>query len=108
VLDGEIVITQGETLSFDDLLQRIHPAESRIRKLAEQTPASLIVFDLLVDERGKSLIQLPLSERRARLEKFAAKYLKGNTSIHLSPMTQDLAAARKWFHSVGRSGLDCI
>src|SRR5688572_28895216 len=72
VLDGEIVIPlrgkdQG-SLSFDDLLQRIHPAESRIRKLAKETPASLYVFDLLVDGRGKSLVELPLEERRERLE----------------------------------------
>ena len=67
VLDGEIVILQDGHLSFDDLLMRIHPAESRIRKLSKQTPASYLVFDLLVDERGKSLIELPLSARREKL-----------------------------------------
>src|SRR5215813_6382736 len=60
VLDGGIVIFQGKHLSFDDLLMRIHPAESRIRKLSKETPASLLAFDLVVDERGKSLIDLPL------------------------------------------------
>jgi ATP-dependent DNA ligase len=53
VLDGEIVIPVGKDLSFDDLLPRIHPAESRVRKLAKEFPATLIVFDLLVDEKGR-------------------------------------------------------
>ena len=64
VLDGEIVILQNGRLSFEDLLLRIHPAASRIRKLSKETPASYLVFDLLVDERGKSLVELPLSERQ--------------------------------------------
>src|SRR5690349_1622271 len=62
VLDGELVVPQGTSLSFDALLQRIHPAESRVRKLAAETPARLIVFDLLVDARGRSLVGLPLDE----------------------------------------------
>src|SRR2546423_8902958 len=74
VLDGEIVIPSPEGLSFDALLQRIHPAESRIRKLAKETPALLVVFDLLV-ARGVSLVDLPLVERRQRLEKFFADHL---------------------------------
>src|SRR5437764_842187 len=69
VLDGEIVIPEGQGLSFDSLLQRIHPAESRIRRLAHETPAMLIVFDLLV-EAGKLLVELPLEKRRTRLEEF--------------------------------------
>src|SRR5947207_10696051 len=59
VLDGEIVVPVGTSLSFDDLLQRIHPAESRIKKLAEERPARYIVFDLLADARGNSLKLLP-------------------------------------------------
>jgi ATP-dependent DNA ligase len=70
VLDGEIVIFSGEQLSFDDLLMRIHPAETRIRKLAAETPATLMCFDLLVDHDGKLLTKLPLTERRAKLEEF--------------------------------------
>src|ERR1051326_7491158 len=70
VLDGEIVIESDGLLSFDDLLMRIHPAESRIRRLAKETPATLLCFDLLVDERGRSLIEQPLSNRRATLERF--------------------------------------
>src|SRR5215207_9707155 len=75
VLDGEIVVPIDGELSFDELLQRIHPAASRIRKLSEQHPGLYIVFDLLVDERGGALIEHPLGERREKLEAFAAKHL---------------------------------
>ena len=106
VLDGEIVIPVDGKLSFDDLLMRIHPAESRIRKLSEATPCVLIVFDLLVDEQGKSLIGLPLGDRRRKLESFAKKYFKKNELIRMSPMTRDLSLARKWFHmGVGLDGI---
>src|SRR5690242_6261124 len=74
VLDGEIVIPREGRLSFDDLLMRIHPAASRVRKLAAEFPAMYIVFDLLVNEKGKSLAHLHLSERRPLLEKFAQQY----------------------------------
>lgn len=98
VLDGEIVIPVGGQVSFDSLLMRIHPAASRIRKLSEQTPAILIVFDLLVDDRNYLLVKKTLKERREKLEQFARKYFKGNDSIRLSPATQDLSTAQKWFH----------
>src|SRR6185312_10062673 len=84
VLDGEIVILQDGRLSFDDLLLRIHPAESRIRKLSRETPASYLVFDLLVDERGKSLVELPLSERRDRLEKLFEEFKTHSSKKRLS------------------------
>src|SRR5690348_84596 len=64
VLDGEIVIEHEGALHFDELLQRIHPAESRIRRLAHETPAKILAFDLLVDARGKSILDLQLKERR--------------------------------------------
>src|SRR6478752_5346499 len=67
VLDGEIVVPQGKVFSFDTLLQRIHPAASRIQKLAKETPALLIVFDLLADGEAV-LVDQPLTERRKRLE----------------------------------------
>ena len=73
VLDGEIAIPVDGQLSFDDLLQRIHPAESRVRKLAESTPCVYIVFDLLVGEKGQNLAASTLEERRERLEAFAKK-----------------------------------
>src|SRR5690348_9414998 len=63
VLDGEIVVPVGKQLSFDQLLQRIHPAASRVKMLSEKHPAMLIVFDLLANERGNSLLELPLAER---------------------------------------------
>ena len=101
VLDGEIVVPSDGAFSFDDLLQRIHPAASRVAKLAKETPALLIAFDLLADADGKPLIDLPLQERRERLETFAKKYIKGRDRIRLSPATVRLANAKKWLKSVG-------
>ena len=100
VLDGEIVVPVGGGLSFDDLLLRIHPAESRVRKLAAERPAALIVFDLLVDERGAALVGRTLADRRPRLERFAARYLR-SPAIALSPASQDVAVARRWFAGSG-------
>jgi ATP-dependent DNA ligase len=109
VLDGEIVIaTKDErALSFDDLLLRIHPAASRVKKLAAEKPAMLIVFDLLADERGRSLMELPLVDRRARLEKFAARYLAGHDGVALSPASERERDARGWLESAG-AGLDGV
>lgn len=99
VLDGELAVPVGEKLSFDDLLLRLHPAESRVRKLAAASPAIYIVFDLLVNDQGKSLVGAPLAERRAALEKFAEKYFSRNRSIFLSPETNDLKVANRWFNN---------
>ena len=107
VLDGEIVVPVGDRLSFDDLLLRIHPAESRIRKLALASPASLIVFDLLVDADGASIVDRPLKDRRKKLEAFARKFVKGRKGIFLSPMTRDAKRAKEWFRMVG-GGLDGV
>src|SRR5205814_9466923 len=87
VLDAEIVILIGDEVSFDELLLRIHPAESRIRKLAREYPASLIVFDLLADQSGKALVRIPLRERRKLLDAFARRYFPNNRIIRLSPAT---------------------
>src|SRR5690348_7894932 len=76
VLDGEIVIEHEGALHFDELLQRIHPAESRIRRLAHETPAKILAFDLLVDARGKSILDLQLKERRGALKEFFRKLPK--------------------------------
>ncbi len=106
MLDGEIVIPLDGTLSFDYLLMRIHPAASRIQKLSRETPCLFIVFDLLVDETGESLVKKPLTIRRKRLEQFAKRYLKENRRILLSPVTHDLAVARKWFRmGIGLDGV---
>jgi ATP-dependent DNA ligase len=99
VLDGEICIQRDGELSFDDLLQRIHPAESRVRKLSTETPATFYCFDLLVNERGKLLAEETLEQRREALEKFAAHYFEGR--IQLSPMTRDLTAAQRWLRTGG-------
>lgn len=103
VLDGEIVIPVSGRLSFDDLLLRVHPAASRVQKLAAEHPAMFIVFDLLGDERGTSLLPRDLAERRERLDKFAARYFKGHDDIRLSPATGDLKVAQKWFRTVGNN-----
>ena len=107
VLDGEIVVPVDGDLSFDDLLMRIHPAATRIRKLAAETPASFIAFDLLVTDRGTSLTKQPLAARRRRLEDFAAKYLGRGARVLLSPATTKIAVVRRWFDNVG-GGLDGI
>lgn len=98
VLDGELIIAQERRLNFDALLQRIHPAESRIRKLAKETPATYMVFDLLVDEHGKDLTGETLTERRGALESFARKYFAENGRIRLSPRTREFETAKGWFH----------
>ncbi|MDP9170442.1 MAG: ATP-dependent DNA ligase, partial [Acidobacteriota bacterium] len=99
VLDGEVAIQREGELSFDDLLMRIHPAESRIRKLAAETPATFYCFDLLVDDHGESLAEEPLEARRAALDKFAGRYFEG--SVQLSPVTRDVAAAKRWLRTGG-------
>ena len=103
VLDGEIVIPVGRSISFDHLLQRIHPAESRVRKLAEETPSILIVFDLLVDEKGRSLVEEPLAKRRPLLESFAKRFFPKEGRFRLSPATTDVAAAKKWLAGGGKA-----
>jgi ATP-dependent DNA ligase len=101
VLDGELVVPVAGALSFDELQMRLHPAASRVQKLAAAHPAMLIVFDLLEDEAGASLLLLPLQIRREKLERFAAKHLPKKSAIRLSPATRSLAKARKWFGRVG-------
>ena len=101
VLDGEIVVPAGGVFSFDTLLQRIHPAASRIRMLAADTPALLILFDLLVDADGRSLMAKTFDERRAALEAFFAEYCKTAYRLRLSPSSADLGAAKNWLKRAG-------
>jgi ATP-dependent DNA ligase len=101
VFDGEIAVSIAGRFSFDDLLQRIHPAASRVRRLAQENPAVFILFDLLVDSAGKNLTDRSLLERREALEHFVREHLKGNRDIRLSPATTKLSTARKWFKTVG-------
>jgi DNA ligase D-like protein (predicted polymerase) len=107
VLDGEIVVPVDGTLSFDDLLLRIHPAQSRVDKLARESPASFIAFDLLVDARGRSLVTKTLAERREALEAFAESALRGVRRVYVSPAARSMTAVRRWLESVG-DGLDGI
>ena len=107
VVDGEIVILIDRKLSFDDLLMRIHPAEKRVRKLAAETPARLLVFDLLVDEQGRDLTALPLRERRLRLEAFMTKV--GTSSVlELSPASADRGQAERWMSEFASIGCDGV
>jgi ATP-dependent DNA ligase len=100
VLDGEIVVPVGGRFSFDDLLQRIHPAASRVKKLAEQTPALFLAFDLL--KKGKTqLTAEPLTKRRLQLEDFAARYFSGANLFRLSPASLKLKDAQRWLASAG-------
>jgi len=107
VLDGELVIERDDALSFDVLLQRIHPAASRVALLARETPASYLVFDLLADDDAGNTLELPLHERRARLERFAARAFpvdapeRIGSGLSLSPATHELAIVDAWFARVG-------
>jgi len=107
VLDGELMVTAGRAFSFDDLLQRIHPAASRVARLSAEIPATLVVFDLLVDDSARSLVDLPLSTRRPALEEFAETFLRGSLGIHLSPATRSASEVKRWFRTAG-GGLDGV
>jgi ATP-dependent DNA ligase len=101
VLDGELAVSAGRAFSFDALLQRIHPAASRVRRLAAETPVLFIVFDLLVGADGRALTGKPLVERRRELESFYKKYRRGSPRLRLSPATPRLADAERWLKRVG-------
>lgn len=104
VVDGEIVIRSGDRLDFEALLQRIHPAKSRVDLLAEQTPASFVAFDLLA-EGDESLLELPFGDRRARL---AAALDGAAPPVHLTPITSDPDEAEHWFELFEGAGLDGV
>jgi ATP-dependent DNA ligase len=107
LLDGEIVVPHGKTFSFDDLLQRIHPAASRVKKLSQETPALFIAFDLLATADDKKLAAQPLRQRRPALEAFAKARLKSSPTFRLSPVTTSYATARKWLQQSG-GGFDGV
>jgi ATP-dependent DNA ligase len=102
VLDGELMVQLGDELSFDALLQRIHPAASRVARLAKETPARYIVFDLLVDAEGINITEHTLAERRAALEGFAKRNLKAGP-IALSPAATTRAQVDAWYAGVGNA-----
>jgi len=98
LLDGELIIVTGGGLSFDALQMRLHPAESRVRKLAAETPAMLMAFDLL-ELGGSPLADRPLAERRAALERFVAA--QSEPALLLSPATVDRERALGWLDRSG-------
>src|SRR5919112_1257508 len=103
VVDGEIVVPNGDRLHFEALLQRIHPAESRVRLLAEQTPASFVAFDLLA-VGDESLLEVPFAQRQARLR----EVVTGTDSVHVTAITQDVDTAQRWFQQFEGAGLDGV
>ena len=104
VIDGEIVVLGPNGLDFDALQQRLHPAASRVAKLANATPASFVAFDLLA-AGGRSTMQLPQSERRVRLERLLGRV---QPPIHLTPVTRDRAQAQGWLERFEGAGLDGV
>lgn len=106
VVDGEIVMVDQETglLDFEMLGQRVHPADSRVQMLAEKTPASLVVFDILA-VNGKSVMKEPFSVRRKLLEKTLAKV---KAPIAITPITQNVKVAQRWFDELEAAGTDGI
>ena len=105
VLDGELIIPVGPTLSFGALQMRLHPAESRVRKLSVETPARFMLFDLLALDAATDLATKPLGERRAALEAFVAKHR--SAILCLSPLTTDHNVAVRWLEGTG-SALDGV
>lgn len=104
VLDGEIVVARGARLDFDALLERIHPADSRVRMLAETTPASFVAFDLLA-LGDRSLMDTPQSERRPAL---VSALRDAGAPVHTAPATHDTELARQWFEEFEGAGLDGV
>jgi len=100
-LDGEIVIARDGALDFDAMQTRLHPAESRVRRLAAEIPAEFVVFDVLVWD-GEAVWKLPLEERRARVEALAS------LGFRVSPATRELAEARGWLERFEALGLDGV
>ncbi len=104
VLDGEIVIVGTDGLDFDALLQRIHPAASRVQMLAKTTPASFVAWDLLA-LGTEDLRELPLEARRAQLEKLLSR---AAAPLYLSPVTREVVQAQDWFDRFEGAGLDGV
>ena len=104
VVDGEIVIAGSGGLDFDALQMRLHPAASRVAKLAKETPSAFVAFDLLAEEGG-SLMSKPQSERRERLEKLLGR---AKPPLYLTPMTREVKVAREWLERFEGAGLDGV
>ena len=104
VVDGEVIVAMGGRLEFERLLERIHPADSRVRRLAEETPASFVAFDLLAIG-AESLMDHPQGERRARLVDALQAAM---APLHVTPATDRLAQAEEWFDTFEGAGLDGV
>ena len=107
VLDGELVIEIDGRLAFDAVQMRLHPAESRIRKLSAETPARLVVFDMLAAPDGPVVMDRPFQQRRRMLEAFMAATGIPKRFV-ISPATSDLAAAEAWLRDAGRGATDGV
>jgi len=107
VFDSEIVLPVDGELSFEHLQLRLHPAESRVRKLAARFPALVVAFDLLVDPDGNSLLEQPLDERRQALETFVRERVDADSALHVSPRTTDIETARQWLERI-KGGVDGV
>ncbi|MDQ3416999.1 MAG: ATP-dependent DNA ligase [Actinomycetota bacterium] len=104
VVDGEIIVAVGDRLEFERLLDRIHPADSRVRRLASETPASYVAFDLLAFD-DHDLTGRPFAERRQLLEEALRR---PGPRVHLTPLTTDASTARQWFDAFEGAGLDGV
>ena len=107
IVDGELVIELNGRMTFDALQARLHPAASRIRRLSEETPARLILFDMLLGPDGSAVEALPLTERRSALEAFGEKAAIAGKLI-VTPCTRDLAEATEWLNDFSRDGRDGV
>ena len=104
VVDGEIVIITPHGLDFDALQLRLHPAASRVARLAKETPSAFVAFDLLA-ANGKSLLETPQAARRAHLERLLARV---RPPVYVTPMTRDPELARRWLREFEGAGLDGV
>ena len=106
-LDGELLIPVGKSLSFDALQMRLHPAQSRIDRLSNETPALFMAFDILADDKGQRYLDTPLQERRAALEAQVDRFGK-MPRLRLSPFSRKTGDARKWLAKAGSGALDGV
>jgi ATP-dependent DNA ligase len=107
VVDGELTIEIDGRLDFEALQMRLHPAESRIRRLATETPARFVLFDILATPGGRSVIEQPLMERRQLLEQFAEP-LGSSGKVRLSPVSMSVETAKRWLEESGPNGTDGV
>jgi ATP-dependent DNA ligase len=107
ILDGELLIPIGTTLSFDGLQMRLHPAQSRIDKLSLEKPAIFMAFDILMDDQAQTYIDRPLRQRRTALEAQIKRFGKANR-VKLSPCSRKLSDARSWLATAGSGALDGV